>query len=244
MARYRIVLCILASLLPAVASADISLQWTQHEPLADGEIRYTVSNTSDEQYSLTELLIPFAQRRPADWVYFQHPSAMWIGEEALTGDGDRGFRLKSRSNLATAINPGDYLEWFSYTDSPYLDERTVRCTMKDPYGDVTVLEMDVLLPSDTAPAAGLPGDADGDGAVTFNDAWILLSNYPTETGATWEQGDFDGDGDVDAGDAAILKQNYPSQLPPSLEQAVSSLPEPCTLMVLSAGGLLAIRRRR
>ncbi|MFP4214947.1 MAG: dockerin type I domain-containing protein [Phycisphaerae bacterium] len=249
MARYRMVLCILALLLPAVALADVPLQWTQHEPQADGEIRYTVTNTStaEDPYYLKELLIPLAQHQ--GWVQIQHPSGMWIPEEVLEdldGDGvaDAGFLLKAGRGPGSEIRPGGYLEWYAYTDSSHRDERPVLCTMRDAYGKVITMEMDVLLPSDSAPAVVLAGDADGDGEVTFNDAWILLSNFPTETGATWEQGDFDGDGDVDAEDAAILKQNYSSELPPRLEQAVSSLPEPCSLMVLSIGGLAALRRRR
>ncbi len=249
MVRYRIVLCILASLLPAVALADVPLQWTQHEPRAEGEIRYTVTNTStaEDPYYLKELLIPLAQHMGS--IQIEHPSGMWIREQVLEdldgdGDADAGFLLKAGAGSGSAIGPGGYLKWYAYTDSSHRDERPVLCTMRDAYGIVTTMEMNVLLPSDSAPAAMLAGDADGDGAVTFNDAWILLSNYPTETGATWEQGDFDGDGDVDAEDAAILKQNYPSELPPRLEQAVSNLPEPCSLMVLSVGGLLALRRRR
>ena len=248
MVRYRIVLCILASLLPAVALADVPLQWTQHEPRAEGEIWYTVTNTStaEDPYYLKELLIPLAQHE--GWVQIQHPSGMWVTEQVLEdldgdGDADAGFRLKARCGMGSEIGPGGYLEWYAYTDSLHRDRRTVVCTMRDVDNNYTTMEMDVLLPSDS-PAAMLAGDANGDGAVTFDDAWILLSNYPTDTGATWEQGDFDGDGDVDAEDAVILKQNYPSELPPRLEQAVSNLPEPCSLMVLSVGGLLALRRRR
>ncbi len=54
----------------------------------------------------------------------------------------------------------------------------------------------------------IPGDADGNGAVTWGDFGLLKNNFGISDGATWEQGDFDGDGDVDLDDFAILKLNF------------------------------------
>ena len=53
-----------------------------------------------------------------------------------------------------------------------------------------------------------PGDLNGDSDVNVQDLVILLSNYGTPSGATYEMGDIDGDGDVDIHDLNILLANY------------------------------------
>jgi hypothetical protein len=57
----------------------------------------------------------------------------------------------------------------------------------------------------------LPGDANRDGAVDFQDLALLAQSYNT-TGRTWSQGDFTGDGAVDFLDLAKLAQNYNTSL--------------------------------
>jgi hypothetical protein len=57
----------------------------------------------------------------------------------------------------------------------------------------------------------LPGDANRDRAVDFQDLALLAQNYNT-TGRTWSQGDFTGDGSVDFLDLAKLAQNYNTSL--------------------------------
>ena len=53
-----------------------------------------------------------------------------------------------------------------------------------------------------------PGDLDGDGDVDISDLAILLSNYVTASGATYEQGDLDSDGDVDINDLTAMLSYY------------------------------------
>ena len=72
------------------------------------------------------------------------------------------------------------------------------------------LRLDAKYPSDpqepTNPAR-LPGDADNNSAVDFDDFLILASNFGA-TDAVWEDGDFDDDQDVTFDDFLILAANF------------------------------------
>jgi hypothetical protein len=63
----------------------------------------------------------------------------------------------------------------------------------------------VALLSETTPCTG---DLNGDGIVDISDLAMLLANFGTLAGATFEDGDSDGDGDVDIGDLAELLSNF------------------------------------
>jgi hypothetical protein len=55
----------------------------------------------------------------------------------------------------------------------------------------------------------IPGDANDDGIVDFNDLVPLAQNYNAAGGSLlWSQGDFTGDGSVDFNDLVILAQRY------------------------------------
>jgi len=56
--------------------------------------------------------------------------------------------------------------------------------------------------------AHMPGDANDDLTVDFNDLVAVAQNYNTVGGKAWQQGDFNGDGNVDFNDLVILAQNY------------------------------------
>ena len=69
---------------------------------------------------------------------------------------------------------------------------------------------------------------------------LWQAGYPTSTGATHLLGDADYDGDVDGIDFLLWQRNYP------YPAALSSVPEPNSLVLLAIGatGVLAHRRRR
>jgi len=84
-----------------------------------------------------------------------------------------------------------------------------------------------------------PGDANNDGAVNVGDLGILAGNWG-QSPRTWAQGNFTTpDTVVDVGDLGVLAGNWGWTAPPSLPA-----PEPASLMLLSLGGLVLLRRKR
>ena len=115
-----------------------------------------------------------------------------------------------------------------------------------------------MVTGQTVPLGGmqrLPGDADLDGMVGFDDLVTVARNYG-KNNAMWQDGDFNADGNVGFDDLVILARNYGktmtagqlAALDPSIraevEQAFAQVPEPSLspLIVLAAAGL--VRRRR
>ena len=99
----------------------------------------------------------------------------------------------------------------------------------------------------------IPGDADRNGSVEFDDLVTVARNFDKAGG--WDQGDFNADGKVDFSDLVILARNYGrtvssaqlAQFNPAfradVQAAFAQVPEPCSaIVVLPLVGLL-IRRR-
>jgi purple acid phosphatase-like protein/calcineurin-like phosphoesterase family protein/PEP-CTERM motif-containing protein len=84
-------------------------------------------------------------------------------------------------------------------------------------------------------AEALPGDANGDGAVTDADYTIWADNYGAAD-ASWDMGDFNGDGEVTDADYTIWADNYGA--------TDGNVPEPTSLGLLGVGAFALIRRRR
>ncbi len=76
----------------------------------------------------------------------------------------------------------------------------------------------------------LPGDANADGFVTFQDYIVLELNFGC-TGTGFSNGDFNGDGKVDFKDYIVLESNFGR-----------SVPEPASLLSLVSGACLLRRR--
>jgi hypothetical protein len=97
----------------------------------------------------------------------------------------------------------------------------------------------------------LAGDTDLDGDVDFGDLLTLAQNYGTTRGMWWHKGDFGADGAVGFDDLLALAQNYGSAASLTSEELVagqtlitSLVPEPSTILVMLAPGLLLRRDRR
>lgn len=110
----------------------------------------------------------------------------------------------------------------------------------------------------TVPIGGmqrLPGDANDDGKVGFDDLVILARDYG-KNNAVWEDGDFNADGKVGFDDLVILARNYGktltagqlAALDPSIraevEQAFAQVPEPSLSPLIVLAGTMFLRRRR
>jgi len=80
----------------------------------------------------------------------------------------------------------------------------------------------------------MPGDANGDDKVTFDDYLVLEADFG-RTSATPDRADFNMDGKVNFDDYLILEANF---------GRTTAVPEPVTMAILAAGlGLLSRRRR-
>jgi hypothetical protein len=74
--------------------------------------------------------------------------------------------------------------------------------------------------------AHVPGDANDDLKVDFNDLVAVAQNYNAAGAKTWAQGDFTGDGNVDFNDLVILAQNYNTTRAPAGAAVLNSGPMP------------------
>jgi autotransporter-associated beta strand protein len=93
----------------------------------------------------------------------------------------------------------------------------------------------------------LPGDANVNGIVNFDDLLLLASNY-NGTAQTWAGGDFTGDGTVNFDDLLILASQYNTSLlgaigTLSAPGAFTLVPEPVAILWVPAIALITRRRR-
>jgi hypothetical protein len=105
----------------------------------------------------------------------------------------------------------------------------------------------------------IPGDANRDGVVDFNDLAALAQNYNSEgENLVWDHGDFNGDQVIDFNDLAMLAQHYNSStlLPSDIIQLPNypfslggapvsgAVPEPATALAIVGLTFTLTRRRR
>jgi probable HAF family extracellular repeat protein len=103
---------------------------------------------------------------------------------------------------------------------------------------------------DAIELVGIPGDANRDRSVNFDDLLRVAQFYNQSSGATWDNGDFNGDGVVDFTDLLALAQRYgtsgfaDADFNADWAMAQSLVPEPACLAFGVLPTLLLRRRRR
>ena len=83
----------------------------------------------------------------------------------------------------------------------------------------------------------IPGDFDGDGDIDGDDFLLWKNGFEISVDAALLDGDADVDGDVDGDDFLIWQNSFP------YPAALSSVPEPASLVLFTLGGLMMLRRR-
>ena len=86
----------------------------------------------------------------------------------------------------------------------------------------------------------IPGDVNEDGWVAGGDLTTVITNWGM-AGAVRTDGDLNGNGTVDGPDYTEVLTYWGSGIAP---EPPSGVPEPATLVLLLAGGLALLRRRR
>lgn len=97
---------------------------------------------------------------------------------------------------------------------------------------------------DFADALYTPGDLDLDGDIDNADIGLVAGNFTGSGGSTtmrYIDGDVDGDGDIDNADLGLVAGGFTGSL---AEGTVYVVPEPGSLLLLTAAGLATIGRRR
>ncbi len=102
--------------------------------------------------------------------------------------------------------------------------------------------MSVFAVSGQVAGSLIPGDTDGDGDVDVSDLQQSIMNYtgPGGAGQTSARGDTDFDGDIDNSDLSNSLNNFTG----ATQAAPASVPEPASVVLLGAGVLCTLRRRR
>ncbi len=115
------------------------------------------------------------------------------------------------------------------------------------YGDVmgsTTIEQSLAWIMNTINPPAITGDLDGDGFVGIDDLNIVLSNWNQNVLAgEIGLGDPSGDGFVGIDDLNTILSNWNAGTPPTANQLSGLVPEPTTLLILTVGSGLLLRRR-
>jgi hypothetical protein len=240
MLRIALVVCLLAAVTAVDVRAEAIVEWQGNDGHVPGEVAYTITYMGLRD-SLTEIVFPFAE--PHDNYSYYVDSGLWT-TELIQADTDSDGEYGDAVRLATSfggLHYGQSLTFYGMTNADDLALQAVQYTIQESSGPSTNTA-EVLLPARHA-VGRLPGDADGDGEVTFADAWTLFIHFPMESGATWEQGDFNGDGRLDREDADIVVESYQGDRSIEVNSLMAHIPEPMTLALLGVGGLVLFRRR-
>lgn len=117
----------------------------------------------------------------------------------------RGDSAGTETLVASGITDATFTDASAYGGNTYY----YKVTATDSGGESA-------LSGEVSTYAHIPGDANDDRSVDFNDLAILGQSYNLSGGKHWQDGDFNGDGVVDFLDLAILAQNYNTTRPAAI----------------------------
>jgi hypothetical protein len=176
--------------------------------------------------------------------------AAWQLELAWNPDGssivwDSGVVAGASAKIAVNDANGDFLGLLGGKHELAQDHLyALRARQRDLAGNWSAWS-----PWETALRTGrlTPGDANGDGKIDGGDLSAWQQNYDPLgfDNDTFAMGDWNGDGNIDGGDLALWQRNYAPMGIKSLggetalDAGVAGVPEPGTLLLLGAGGLVA-----
>jgi hypothetical protein len=170
------------------------------------------------------------------------------GQAGIDDDGRNGVDDLGEVGFGDDQSPADiFVTAFVGTYKLYLAANTIGMRNTD---NVDALDVETVL---QAPIDSIPGNLDGkyapseangdfdlNGIVNVSDLGILATYYGNLVGMKWANGDADGDEDVDVSDLGILATYYGMVT----SSGPATTPEPATLGLLAAGGLVLPRKRR
>jgi len=171
----------------------------------------------------------------SSWTTLEFSIVNETGDGELTGGFDPYMSFQLPPPIVYidgrhVLEPGNYSMTFGYKD-PSCDDTGENCKNE------ATLDYKVTLAEIETP---IPGDANLDGSVAFDDFLALSKNFglPPFTDG-WFGGDFNLSGETDFLDFLILSENFGR----TKELTAAAVPEPTSAMLaFSAIGLLLLRR--
>lgn len=174
----------------------------------------------------------------------------WIHVAGTLDDATGNMRLYINGNLAkslvTSVRPMATLDAAA---NPGLGIGNLQSATYSEYFNGLIDEVRIsdqaLSPSQLLSAPTIPGDADRDGVVGFDDLVTVARNYGRQSGAVWETGDFNGDGSVGFDDLVIVARHYGQGAAAAAQPQLATVPEPDGIgALIAAAALLPSRKRR
>lgn len=162
------------------------------------------------------------QSNPIATIQSQIASAYANG--AWTGSG-----ITSTDAATVAATPGSHKTGIGFADNSALGLTSFG---GQPVSSTSILSRYTYL-----------GDANVDGTVNSQDFNALVAGYG-DAATTWRTGDFNYDGKTDTRDFNFLAGNFNLTMPLASASLGSVVPEPSSLGLLLAAGLMGLRRRK
>ena len=219
---------------------------------ASGKVPSGYGNSSTTTPTVADPQIEFGfqdnfSRITADFTNLQ----LTISEQAIIGTDATIERYRFVNSAFSGLTPVLVSNTYPVGPTTSLVDDTLTISLPDNYstttGNTTTLKM----------ALTLPGDANLNGAVDFNDFLVLQNNFGAPN-TSFAQGNFNGDGLTDFNDFLILQNNFGQSIAgtataltasqaaamTAFAQTSGAVPEPSALALIGLASLACLRRAR